>query len=379
MFLILRDQRISLRQKLLYGALAVTALWVAPASAQTVAIYTFADGGLDSWAPFGPVTLTNAAPPVLDPAGKARSLLTTNRTATFMGPSLNLLGVNGIVPGATYQVSAYVLLAAPDSANPTATMSTKTVSCATSGSFANLATSAALSSTAWTQVQGLFSFSDQPGPPSSLTLYLQSSSATDSFYISNVVITEVAPPPNPGSQDNSGISTNFENGGTDGWSSRSGSSTVANSTAAFHTGTHSLLTTGRIGNWDGPQIGVVDETQLPGYGLKLSARLSAGTRTTRTLTISATNGTVGPAYSTQINGLTLTQDSGAPCTPQISAPGAFPVGLGDIAPGATASASFTINTGGCNPSAEFILKVPWSSSTYHTGTLVKTIEFDRPN
>ena len=50
-------------------------------------------------------------PPVLDPNGDAMRLLTTNRTATYMGPSLNLLSVNNVVAGATYQVSAYVLLA----------------------------------------------------------------------------------------------------------------------------------------------------------------------------------------------------------------------------------------------------------------------------
>ena len=228
-----------------------------PPGGTPVATYTFADGGLDGWAPFGSPTLTNAAPPIVDPNSNPRALLTTNRTATYMGPSLNLLSVNGIVAGATYQVSAYVLLAAADTSSPTVTVSTKTADCATSGAFANLATSGALSSTAWTKVQGTFSFSDLPGPPTSLTLYFQSSSATDSFYISNVAISELAPPPpNPSQQDNSGISTNFEDGGTDGWSSRSGSSTVANSTAAAHTGTHSLLTTGRIGNWDGPQISV---------------------------------------------------------------------------------------------------------------------------
>ena len=228
-----------------------------PPGGTPVATYTFSDGGLDGWAPFGSVTLTNAAPPVLDPSGDTLSLLTTNRTATYMGPSLNLLSVNNIVAGATYQVSAWVLLAAPDSANPTATLSLKTADCATSGMYSNLGTSGALSSTAWTKVQGTFSFSDQPGPPTALTLYIQSSSATDSFYIDDVVISELAPPPPPVSeQDNSGISTNFEDGGLDGWSSRSGSSTLANSTAAAHAGTHSLLVTGRIANYDGPQISV---------------------------------------------------------------------------------------------------------------------------
>ena len=41
--------------------------------------------------------------------------------------------------------------------------------------------------TAWTKVQGTFSFSNLPGPPTSLMLYFQSSSATDSFYISDVI------------------------------------------------------------------------------------------------------------------------------------------------------------------------------------------------
>lgn len=136
-----------------------------PPGGTPVATYTFSDGGLDGWTPFGTATLTNTAPPVLDPNGDTNSLLVTNRTATYMGPSLNLLSVNNVVAGATYQVSAYVLLAAPDSTNPTATISTKTADCATSGAFGTVATSGALSSTAWTKVQGTFSFSDLPGAP----------------------------------------------------------------------------------------------------------------------------------------------------------------------------------------------------------------------
>ena len=227
-----------------------------PPGGTPVASYTWADGGLDGWTPFGSPMLTNAAPPVLDPAGDPNALLTTNRTATFMGPSLDLLSLK-LSAGATYQVTAYVLLATADSSNPTVTLSTKTADCATTGAFANVATSGALSSTAWTKVQGTFSFSNQPGPPTSLTLYMQSSSATDSFYLSDVTISEIAPPPpDPSQQDNSGISTTFEDGGLDGWSSRSGQSSVTNVEGVSHSGTHSLLTTGRIGNFDGPQISV---------------------------------------------------------------------------------------------------------------------------
>jgi endo-1,4-beta-xylanase len=232
-----------------------------PPGGTPIATYTFADGGLDGWTPFGSASLANSVPPIVDPSGDARSLLVTNRTAGYMGPSLNLLSVNNVVAGATYQITAYVLLAAPDSSNPTATLSTKTTNCAnTSGSYNNLATSGALSSTAWTKVQGTFSFSNLPGPPSSLVLYIQSSSAMDSFYIDDVTIGELSPPPpSLSQQDNSGISTTFEDGGLDGWSSRTGSSTLTNTTAEAHSGTHSLLVTGRVANYDGPQINVSDK------------------------------------------------------------------------------------------------------------------------
>src|SRR6185312_12159184 len=133
-----------------------------------------------------------------------------------------------------------------------------TTDCASaSGVYGSLGTSAPLSSTAWTKVQGTFSFSNLPGPPTSLTLYIQSSSATDSFYIGDVTISQISPAPlDPSQQDNSGISSTFEDGGPDGWTSRSGSSTLTNTTDTAHNGTHSLLVTGRIANWDGPAISV---------------------------------------------------------------------------------------------------------------------------
>src|SRR5580692_8027759 len=164
-----------------------------PPGGTPVATYTFSDGGVDGWTPFGSASLANSVPPIVDPNGDARSLLVSNRTAGYMGPGLNLLSINNVVAGATYQITAYVLLAAPDSSNPTATLSTKTTNCAnTSGSYSNLATSGPLSS-----------------------------SATDSFYMGDTTISELAPAPLSASQqDNSGITSTFEDGGTDGWSSR---------------------------------------------------------------------------------------------------------------------------------------------------------------
>ena len=230
-----------------------------PPGGTPIANYTFADGGLDGWAPFGSATLSNTAPPVLDPNGDAQSLLVTNRSASYMGPSLNLLTVPNIVAGATYQISAYVLLAAADSSNPTATLSTRTADCATSGTSANIGTSGPLSNTVWTKVTGTFTFSNLPGPPSSLLLYIQSSSPTDSFYIDDVVIGELSPaPPTVSQQDNSGITTTFADGGLDGWSSRAGSTltTVASPVPDPNNDANALLITGRTANFDGPQISV---------------------------------------------------------------------------------------------------------------------------
>jgi endo-1,4-beta-xylanase len=233
-----------------------------PPGGTPVATYTFADGGLDGWFPFGSPTLTNVAPPILDPSGDLRALEVTNRTAGYMGPALNLLNVNGIVPGAIYQISAWVLLAAPDSSNPTATLSAKLENCGqnddhSNSLYNNIATSGALSSAAWTQVTGTFTYSNIPGPPSILTLHIQSSGATDSFYIGHVTVSELAPPPVPvNQQNNSGLSTNFEDGGLDGWSSRSGQSVLTNTTAEAYNSTNSLLITNRIAYWDGPQISV---------------------------------------------------------------------------------------------------------------------------
>jgi endo-1,4-beta-xylanase len=284
-----------------------------PPGGTPVASYTFSDGGLDGWAPYGSANLANVAPPVAGPNGVTNSLLASNRTATYMGPSLNLLGVGNVGAGATYQITAYVLLATPDSTNPTATLSVKTVDCATTGAYGNIATSTPLSSTAWTKVQGTFSYSDLPGPPTSLVLYAQSSSATDSFYIADVTINQLSPAPLPASQqDNSGISSTFEDGGLDGWNSRTGNSSVTNSTAAAHSGTHSLLTTGRTANYDGPQISISNKIYVGStYNISAWVMLAPTDGTSHTVNISlqaTSNGNTSYPSVTGYPGVTIPAD-----------------------------------------------------------------------
>src|SRR6202522_151754 len=53
-----------------------------PPGGTPVATYTWKDGGLDGWTPFGNVTLQNAMPSPADPLGDPNALLTTGRAAS---------------------------------------------------------------------------------------------------------------------------------------------------------------------------------------------------------------------------------------------------------------------------------------------------------
>ncbi|MBV9227582.1 MAG: endo-1,4-beta-xylanase, partial [Acidobacteriaceae bacterium] len=121
--------------------------------------------------------------------------------------------------------------------------------------------------------------------------------------------------------------------------------------------------------------GIVDPTQLPGYGLSFSVTSKTGPRNARVWTITANNPSQGTAYTAQINGFTLTPVAGASCTPVLS-PVQFPVVLGDIAGGQTASTAFTIDFTGCPNLARFTLSMPWSSANgAYIGTLVSGNQF----
>jgi len=121
--------------------------------------------------------------------------------------------------------------------------------------------------------------------------------------------------------------------------------------------------------------GIVDPTQLPGYGLSFLIPSKTGPQNARVWTVTASNSGPGTAYATQINGFTLTQVAGAACTPIVTPPSSYPVALGDIAMGNSASAAFTIDFTGCANLARFALSAPWSSATYHVGTFAQGNQF----
>jgi len=62
----------------------------------------------------------------------------------------------------------------------------------------------------------------------------------------------------------------------------------------------------------------------------------------------------------------------------VTAPGgSLPVSLGDIPTSGTATAQFTVDFKGCGPFATFLLEVPWTQATYHTGTFLAYPYFKR--
>jgi endo-1,4-beta-xylanase len=229
--------------------------------------YDFEDGSPQGWFAFGSPTVANST----DVANTGtHSLKTTNRTASFMGPGVNLLGQ--LIKGATYQitVSARLVAGEPQSNLQPTFQRTPTGG---STSFDSVMTLSNVTDQAWVTGTALYSFNTDN---STLIFYVQTQSGNASYYIDSVSITQVAPPPGPPA-NTTGASATFESGTLEGWSSRTGVELVANSTADAHTGSQSLLTTNRTAAFRGPAFNVTN-VMFNGsrYVVSLWAKLAPG-------------------------------------------------------------------------------------------------------
>jgi len=226
-------------------------LWSAPGSAQVVAQYGFEDSTTQGW-----VSFNNASTPGNSTAaahsGSQSLLTTTNSSGGSSGPSIRL---TNLVPGASYQITGFVMLTSGEPATAAnLTVMRTDPGCSGGTCFDTVGTfQVPVSDSGWAQVGGTYTVSTTE---TSLVLYAQlvGPTSAQSFYLDDVVIDQISGPPG-GPQDNSGISTTFEDGGLDGWSSRAGA-VLTNTTADAHGGTHSLATANRTAAFDGPQINV---------------------------------------------------------------------------------------------------------------------------
>jgi len=229
-------------------------------------LHDFENGTNQGWTPRGPVTLTNTTEAAAD---GTHSLKTTGRTSGFHGPSLNLLGV--LRKGATYQVTVRARLVTGQAATNLRVTVQRTPT-GQANAFDPVA-NADTTDTAFVTMSALYSFAtDVTG----LLLYVEAASATASYYIDGFTLTELAPPPGPPG-NTTGILTAFESGTPEGWFARTGAETLTVTTADAHTGTSSLLTSGRTESYRGPGFNVTN-LMFNGsrYRVELWAKLGPG-------------------------------------------------------------------------------------------------------
>ena len=269
-----------------------------PAAAQVVATYDFEDGASDGWVSFnGASTPANSTAAAF--SGTHSLLTTTNSSGSSSGPALTL---TNLIPGATYTITGQVMLTSGASAVAVNfTVQRSDPGCSGGICYDTVgAYQVPVSATGWGQIGGSYTVSTTA---TSLVLYAQLIGATtaQSFYLDDVVITEIAGPPG-GPQDNSGISTTFEDGNLDGWGSRAGS-TLTNSTADAHSGSHSLLITSRKAAYDGPQISVNNKMYVGStYSITVWVKLAPDATQADTLRVSLQTTLAGAtSYHTVVN------------------------------------------------------------------------------
>ena len=241
----------------------------------------FEDGTTDGWIPRGSgVVIANST----DQANTGtQSLLTTGRTAGFMGPSIDL--TSQLQQGANYRITVFARLV---TGTPATTVNLTMQRSPTGGStaFDPIAFGVPITDSAWVQLSGTYSFN---APVTDLLLYVESANTTDSYYIDTFTVVQLAPPP---------LVADFEDGTADGWIPRGSGVVLTNATDQANTGTHSLLTTGRTQGFMGPSIDLTSQlTQGATYQVSVAARLVTGTpATTLNLTVQRTPTTGSTAF-----------------------------------------------------------------------------------
>jgi len=258
------------------------------------------EGGVQGWWPFGSPTV--AASTEVAHSG-AQSLKVTNRTANWQGAATNVLSLLEV--GATYVISGCTRLVAGQAVTETQTTITMKQTVGGTDSYLGFAPTGATEVTpdGWTCVEGTYEYAEEA---TELTLYVQSASATASFYIDDVTIMMTEAPP----VQEVNIFHGFEDGTTQGWGAR-GSVNVENSTEVAHGGTHSLKTSGRTNTWNGPVLDIRDVVTVGvQYDVSVWARLAL-TETTTDMRVSVEFKPAGiptSTYQTVINNAPVSPD-----------------------------------------------------------------------
>jgi len=157
----------------------------AEAPESIIAVHNFEEGEVLGWVPRGGVVIT-----LTDEAAKTgtHSLKVSNRTEGWHGPSLNVAPI--LVKRAKYEVIAYIrLVEAPESPSTVKlTMERKPIG----GEVGwDTIAQADVSHSEWVELKGTYTFENEV---ETMSLYAESSNASDAFYLDDVTIKMVDGP-----------------------------------------------------------------------------------------------------------------------------------------------------------------------------------------
>lgn len=247
-----------------------TILGCSSATAQVVST-TFEDGQTDGWIPRGSGTTLTVSSNQANTG--THSLLTTGRTQTFGGPSIDL--TSALSAGQLYVFTIFVRMQ-EGQANDSIKMTMQSTING-SQSFATVAGPATVTNGAWVKMVGAFTPASNA---TDLLLYIEGANATSSYYIDDfTVLTSNGGCTNP--PDNSGLFSDFEDGTTQGWTGRFNIGTVTNTAADAHTGVRSLLMTGRTATFEGPAHDITGKMcNGQQYWLEVWVKMAPGQPTT---------------------------------------------------------------------------------------------------
>ncbi len=216
-----------------------------PAMAQVVVSTNFEDGQTDGWIPRGTGTAQTVSANQANTG--TQSLLTTGRTQSFGGPSIDLS--TALTRGQLYIFTIYVRMAEGEANDSLKMTMQSTIN--GSNTFNTVASASTVTNGAWVKMVGAFT---PAGSATALLLYIEGARATSSYYVDDFTVAAsnggCTNPP-----DNSGFTSDFEDSTTQGWVGR-GAAQVANTTADAHTGTHSLIVTNRAASFNGPTLDI---------------------------------------------------------------------------------------------------------------------------
>lgn len=201
------------------------------------------------------------------------SLHVTGRTATWNSAQYDLLN-SGMVPGRSYQISAWI-----KADGATAADLRMTIELADGDNSDRYFTIAQSSDTLdWVKLSKTYTYAPD-GEATVFKVYFESGSdsATSSYYVDDLLITEVIPPINMISNGD------LELGSAAGWMANNATVGVTTSAAGVHTGNFGLAVTDRTMNWNSAQYSLKDVGLVEGATYIASVWAKAGGEAADTL------------------------------------------------------------------------------------------------